>query len=132
MPSNSWKLLHERLLSLQDTHGAVARFCERSGLSRQTVEYWLKHGTIPNIDKLDQIAAGFGLEPWETLRPADAESLSPVWREIVGQVGHIGEIDPADIPKLVRSIRGLFDLLEKKNRRGYSKQGLAGGGKGKI
>lgn len=98
MESNAWKLIHHRLLGLRESHGAVARFCERSGLPRQTVEYWLKHGTVPNLDKIDQIAAGFGVEPRDLF-----SDLSPAWREIVRKVG---DVDETQVPAIIAGIRG--------------------------
>lgn len=111
MNSNSWKLIHDQLLALNESHGGVAKFCERSGLPRQTVEYWLKHGTIPNLDKIDQIAAGLDVAPRELFTGPD---LPPAWREIFRE---IGDIDKSEMPAVLTGIRAVLAALRKQPAR---------------
>lgn len=66
---NSWELLRKRLLLLRDHHGAVAEFCRKTGLNRQTVENWLDGKSAAGIENLDRIAGALGREPWQLLAP---------------------------------------------------------------
>ena len=81
--SKAWKLIKNRLdreLGEEAPHGAIGKFCEKSGIKRRTLSTWLKEGQVPSIDFIDQIAKGLGFEdhPWDLIRPEPADK--PLWR----------------------------------------------------
>ncbi len=70
--SNTLDLLIKRLKPDLSEHGAVSKFCRKTGFSRTAVDKWLKGMSAPTVDSLDQIAEALGIQPWELIRPEGA------------------------------------------------------------
>lgn len=69
--SNSWESLKKRLGIALEPHGSVSEFCRVARLTRSSVDKWFddRNPSIPSIEKLDRIAEGIGLKPWDAIKP---------------------------------------------------------------
>lgn len=78
-------------------HGAVADFCRKTGITRSQVDGWIRDGVgAPGIDRMDLIASGLGIEPWELLKPPrapapTADSRLALFGAIVSRLAALNE-----------------------------------------
>lgn len=86
-----------RLMRMGAAHGLPASQAElsrRAGVAQTSISNWLddSRGVTPGIDKLEAIAAVYGLEPWQLLVPdlPDDMLLASHLKRLVANYGQIG------------------------------------------
>lgn len=77
--SKSREAFRKALERAVEPHGAVSRLARESGLSRATIDKWLRDESTPTLDNLDAVAGALGVIPWELIKPerAGAEASQP-------------------------------------------------------
>jgi transcriptional regulator with XRE-family HTH domain len=55
-----------------EAHGAIADFCRKKGVGRNTVKRWISGETSPDVRELEMLASYFEVEIWELIHPKNA------------------------------------------------------------
>lgn len=110
---NPWQILRMRLLAdfprdeTRDDHGKKADFIRVTGISRATLDRWLKEETSAKIEELGRLAKWYRCQPWELIKPDGAEATKPTpleALEIIREALKSQQVPAEPLPKMPKDI----------------------------
>lgn len=111
------ELIANRLrAATEGRHGLKAEFCRAVEMSASQVDAYIKGTTSPTLAVIERLAKHWGLQPWQLIRPDDAESppaVTPI------DAGELGEVIAALMqnPKMLGDVRELLGIPDADGKR---------------
>jgi transcriptional regulator with XRE-family HTH domain len=76
------------LMAARPDLGTLPKVTARTGVSNGTLDRIRRAVAATRVDELEKLARGFGVEPWELLRPHGHAALSPLALLLAAHLDH--------------------------------------------